>query len=65
MRSSSFLGGASLSVPCFFDPRSARPNDLYHHRRAFACSALADCQMGLKYDPSLMRCALRVATCHG
>jgi hypothetical protein len=29
-----------------------------------ACSALADCQMGLKYDPSLMRCALRVATCH-
>ncbi|KAL4440410.1 hypothetical protein ABPG75_003411 [Micractinium tetrahymenae] len=28
-------------------------------------SALADCQMGLKYDPSLMRCALRVATCHG
>jgi tetratricopeptide (TPR) repeat protein len=27
-------------------------------------SALADCQMGLKYDPGLMRCALRVATCH-
>lgn len=27
-------------------------------------SALSDCLMGLKYDPSLMRCALRVATCY-
>ncbi|PSC71960.1 isogeny subfamily C member 7 isoform A [Micractinium conductrix] len=27
-------------------------------------SALADCRMGLKYDSALMRCALRVATCH-
>lgn len=27
-------------------------------------SALHDCQMGLTYDASLMRCALRVATCH-
>lgn len=27
-------------------------------------SALADCHMGLKYDPGLLRCALRVATCH-
>ena len=29
-----------------------------------AHSALADCRMGLKYDSALMRCALRVATCH-